>query len=128
MKHGNFDALRVLSAVSSSHGGARLRRDPDALPLADAMRHVGRMSRRKSRVKTQLPVLTDKELEHSLIGHFEGRTVLRPGLAVIVNPRGGDVGMTQPLLHLGNVGLVIKRVGRGGCPQRVRPDRETQRR
>jgi hypothetical protein len=67
----------------------------------------------------------DVELRPS-VGDFEGRTVLRTGFAVIVNSGRGDVGVTQPLLHLGNVGLVVKRIGRGGRPQRVRPDRETQ--
>jgi hypothetical protein len=129
MTHGNFDALRMLSAVPQlKPRESRRRRDPDALPLADAMSHVGRMSRRKSSAKNQWPVLTDKEREHSLVGDLEGRTVLRPGLAVIVNSGRGDVGVTQPLLHLGDVGLMVKRVGRGGRPQRVRPDRETQRR
>jgi hypothetical protein len=26
-------------------------------------------------------------------------------------PRGGDIGMPEPLLHLGDVGLVVERVG-----------------
>lgn len=47
---------------------------------------------------------------------------------MVINPRGGDVSVPQPFLHLGDVGLVVERVGRGGRPQRVRPDRETQRR
>ena len=111
---------------SSSHGRSRLRRDPETLPLADAMN--SRVSRRKSSAKTQWPVLTAKSREHSLVSNLERRTVLRPGLAVIVNARSGDVGVTQPLLHLGDVGLVVKRVGRSSRPQRVRPDRETQRR
>jgi hypothetical protein len=33
---------------------------------------------------------------------------------VIVNARGGDVGVAEPFLHLGDVGLVIERVGGGG--------------
>lgn len=129
MTHGNFDAFRMLRAVPQFKPRvARLRRDPDALQLADAMSHIGRRPRRKSSAKTQRPILTDKGRKHSLVSNLEGWTVLRPGLAVVVNARSGDVGMTQPLLHLGDVGLVVKRVGRGGRPQCVRPDRETQRR
>jgi len=44
--------------------------------------------------------LTDEGREHSLVGNLEGRAVLWPGLAVIVNSGRGDVGVTQPLLHL----------------------------
>ncbi|MCU0689148.1 MAG: hypothetical protein MUE97_05350, partial [Phycisphaerales bacterium] len=36
--------------------------------------------------------------------------------------------MAQPLLHLGDVGLVVQRVGRRRRPQRVRADLEAQRR
>jgi hypothetical protein len=39
---------------------------------------------------------------------------------MIVNPRGRDVRMTEPFLHLDDVGLVVERVGRGGGPERVR--------
>ena len=46
---------------------------------------------------------------------------------MIVNPCGGDVGVAEPFLHLGDVRLVVERVGRGGGPQRVRPDLEAQR-
>jgi hypothetical protein len=31
---------------------------------------------------------------------------------VIVNARGGDVGVAKPFLHLGNVGLVVEGIGR----------------
>jgi hypothetical protein len=70
--------------------------------------------------------LTGIKSDRLLVGDLEGRTILRPSLAVVINTRRGDVGVTQPLLHLGDVGLVVKRIGRGGRPQRVRPDRETQ--
>jgi hypothetical protein len=46
-----------------------------------------------------------------IIRDLERRAVLRPGLAVIVHARGGDVRMPQPLLHLGDIGLVVERVG-----------------
>ena len=38
---------------------------------------------------------------------------------LVVQPGGGDVGVAQPLLHLGNVGAVRQGVGRGGGPQRM---------
>jgi hypothetical protein len=43
------------------------------------------------------------------------RTLLRPALPAVIQPRGGNVGMPQPLLHLSNVGIVRQRIGcRGG--------------
>jgi hypothetical protein len=48
--------------------------------------------------------------------------VLWPGLAVIVDPGGGDVGVAEPFLHLGDVGLVIERVRSGGGPKRMGAD------
>ena len=45
---------------------------------------------------------------------------------MIVDARGGDVGVAEPFLHLGDVGLVIERVGGGGRAQRVRADQEPQ--
>jgi hypothetical protein len=32
-------------------------------------------------------------------------------LPMIINPRRRDVRMPEPLLHLGNIGLVIQRIG-----------------
>jgi hypothetical protein len=49
------------------------------------------------------------------IGHLERRAVLRPGLTVIVDAGGGDIGVAEPFLHFGDVGLVIERVGGGRC-------------
>jgi hypothetical protein len=43
---------------------------------------------------------------------------------VIVDPGGGDVGVAEPLLHLGDIGRVIERVGGGGRPQGVGGDVE----
>src|SRR3954454_233547 len=54
-------------------------------------------------------------------------TVLWPRAPVIVDPRRGDVGVTEPLLHLGDVGLVIECVGGGARAQRMRPDLEAER-
>ena len=47
---------------------------------------------------------------------------------MIVDPRGGDVRMPKPFLHLGDVGLVVERIGGGRRPQSMRADLETQRR
>src|ERR1035438_8936811 len=58
----------------------------------------------------------------ALIAHFERRRVFRPILAPIVQARRCDVGVTQPLLHLRDVGLVLERISRRGGAQRVRAD------
>ena len=60
----------------------------------------------------------------ALIAHFKRRAILRPCLAVIVNPRRRDIRMTEPLLHLGDISLVIERISRRRRAQRVRPDLE----
>jgi Transposase DDE domain group 1 len=57
---------------------------------------------------------------------FESRTVLRPRPAVIVDPRGGDVGVAKPFLHLGDVGFVIERIGGGRRAQRMGADLEPE--
>src|SRR5665213_3641389 len=58
--------------------------------------------------------------------HLESRTVLGPRLPMIVDPRSADIGVAEPFLHLGNVGLMIERVGCGGRAQRMRADLESQ--
>ena len=63
---------------------------------------------------------------HGLIFHLERRAVLRPRAAVIVDARGGDVRVAEPFLHLGDVGLVVERVGGGRRAQRVRADLEPE--
>src|SRR5271165_2283039 len=60
------------------------------------------------------------------VGNLESRAVLRPRAAVIIDARGGDVGVAKPFLHLGDVGLVIERVGGGGRAQRMRADLEAE--
>lgn len=47
---------------------------------------------------------------------FERRAVLRAGLTVIINASGGDVGVAEPFLDLGDVHLVVERIGGGGRP------------
>lgn len=56
--------------------------------------------------------------------HLESRTVLRPRPAVIVDPRGGDVGVAKPFLHRGDVGFVVERISGGGRAQRMGADLE----
>src|SRR5271170_7286688 len=58
------------------------------------------------------------------VGHFERRAVLRSRAPMIADARGGDVGVTEPFLRLGDIGLVIERVGGGGRAQRMRADLE----
>lgn len=41
---------------------------------------------------------------------------------MIVDPGRRNVRMAKPFLHLGDVGLVIKVVGRRGGPERMRAD------
>ena len=53
--------------------------------------------------------------------------IFRPCLSVVIDPGRGNVRVPQPLLNLGNVGLVVERIGRSRRPQRVRPDLEPQR-
>ena len=57
-----------------------------------------------------------------LVVSFEGGTVLRPHFPAVVDAGGGDVGVPQSFLHLGDVGFMLQRVGRCGRPQRVRPE------
>ena len=61
-----------------------------------------------------------------IIRDLECRAVLRPRAAVIVDAGGGDVGVAEPFLHLGDVGLVIERVGGGRRAQRMRADLEPE--
>jgi hypothetical protein len=42
----------------------------------------------------------------SSIPHLKGRAILGPGLALIIYPGRRNITMPQPLLHLGNVGVV----------------------
>ena len=56
------------------------------------------------------------------LGHLERRAVFRPRAAVIVDARGRDVGVAEPFLHLGDVGLVVERVGRGRRLQSIGAD------
>ena len=48
-----------------------------------------------------------------LVLHLKRRTLLRPALPAIVEPGRRNVGMPEPLLHLGDVGVVRER-GRDG--------------
>ena len=60
------------------------------------------------------------------ISNLKRRTVFRPRAAVIVNARGGDIGVAKPFLHLGDVGLVVERIGGGRRAQRMRADLEPE--
>ena len=59
------------------------------------------------------------------IGDLKRRAV-RLGAAVIVDPRGGDIGVAEPFLHLGDVRLVVERIGGGGRAQGMSADLEPE--
>jgi hypothetical protein len=46
---------------------------------------------------------------------------------IIDDPRGGDVGVAEPFLNLGDVGLVVERIGGGRRAQRMRANQCLQR-
>src|SRR5271169_5796399 len=50
-----------------------------------------------------------------------------PRSTVILKARGADVRVTKPFLHLGDVRLVVERIGGGGRPQRMGADFEPER-
>ena len=52
----------------------------------------------------------DVKEQGSLNTSLKRRAVLRPGLPSVVEARGGNVGMSEPLLHLGDIGLMVERV------------------
>lgn len=61
-------------------------------------------------------------LRHRIIDTTEGRAILWPGLAVVINAGCGNIGVTEPFLHFGDIRTMIKRVGGRSRPQAVRPD------
>jgi len=67
-----------------------------------------------------------EQCEKTLIRNLERWTVFRPRLAVIVDPCRGNIRMPEPLLHLGDIGLVIERIGGRRRAQRVCADLKTQ--
>jgi hypothetical protein len=52
-----------------------------------------------------------------LVFHFKGRTLLRPTLPAVIEPGCGNVGMPEPLLHLGDVRVVRQSIRGGRGPQ-----------
>jgi hypothetical protein len=65
-------------------------------------------------------------VRHSSVRHLERRAVFRPRPAVIIDPRGGNIRVPEPFLNLGDVGLVIERIGGGRRAQRMRADLESE--
>src|SRR5438132_14284708 len=47
-----------------------------------------------------------------LIFHLKRWTLLRPTLPAVIQPRGGNVSMSQPLLHLRDVRIVCESIRR----------------
>jgi hypothetical protein len=74
--------------------------------------------------KTIVSLAIGSAINGASVDHLERWAILRPRAAMIVDPRGGDVGVPEPLLHLGDVGLVIEGVGSGRRAQRMRADLE----
>ena len=58
--------------------------------------------------------------------YLKRRTILRPRFTAIVKPGGRDVGMPQPLLDLGDVRLMVERVGGRRCAQGMSTNLEPQ--
>ena len=54
-----------------------------------------------------------------LVADAERGAVLGPAVASVVEPGGADVGVAEPVLDAGDVGLVLEGVGGGGGPERV---------
>ena len=46
-----------------------------------------------------------------------GGAVRRPGIAPVIEPGRGDIGVPEPFLDLGDIGIVVQRIGRGRRPQ-----------
>ena len=58
----------------------------------------------------------------SLIPNLKRRTILRPTLPFIIHPRCRNITMPQPLLHLGDVGIVGQGVGGRRGPHGMHTD------
>lgn len=57
-----------------------------------------------------------------VIPHLKRRTLLWPRLSPVVEPGCGNIRMPEAFLHLGDIGLVVERIGRGGGPERMRTE------
>jgi hypothetical protein len=62
----------------------------------------------------------------SLVAHLKRRGVLGFHLAPIVNACGGNVGMAEPFLDLGDIRFMIQGLGAGRSTQRARTDLEAE--
>jgi hypothetical protein len=62
-----------------------------------------------------------------LITHFKGRRILRLHFAPIIDTCCRNIRVAQPLLHLGDVGFVVKSIGGGRDAQGMRADLRPQR-
>ena len=60
---------------------------------------------------------------YPLIRDLERRGILRPGFTSVIEAGSADVGVAKPLLHFGDVGLVVEGVGSSRCRKGV--DAET---
>jgi len=63
--------------------------------------------------------MLDCSIQIKLTNDFECRAILRQHFPPVVDARGGETGMSQPLLDLGDVGLMVKRLDGDGGAQRM---------
>ena len=63
-----------------------------------------------------------------LVADLKRRAVFRPGLAVIINPRCRDIGMTEPFLDLSDIGIVVESIRRRRRAQSVGTNLESEKR
>ena len=68
-----------------------------------------------------MPCLTSTE-RMSFVPYLQGRTILRPALPLVIHPRGRNIRMPQPFLHLGDVGIVGQGVRGSRCPHGMHTD------
>ena len=54
--------------------------------------------------------------------HSKRRRLLRPVFSVVIQPRGADISMPEPVLDFGNVRLIIEGIGGRGGSQGVKAE------
>ena len=82
--------------------------------------HFGRIAEDEGHFRCQSAAIS--------VGHLESRAVLWARPTVIVDARSSDVRVAEPFLNLGDVGLVVERVGGGRRAQGMSADLEAEQR
>ena len=112
---GREEVPRYGSVRSCGWSNGTRRRTLSRLGLARTCRHrrpIGRRQKESGAVRLSVS-----------IHYLKGRRVLQPALAPVIDPGRRDVRVAEPFLDLGDIGVVLERVGRGGRPQAM--DAET---